>query len=58
VLATGYTEKIPPDQIKSEYLAVNSNKMLVNFASAVKDFHNLGLRRVPGMESIKAGEIG
>ena len=58
VLAIGYTEKIPPDQIKSECLAVNCNKMPVNFASAVKDFHKLNFRRLLSRESVKAGEIG
>jgi hypothetical protein len=31
VLAIGYTEKIPPNQIKSAFLAVNWGKMLKNF---------------------------
>jgi hypothetical protein len=38
-----YTEKNPPDQIESEFLAVNCGKMPINFAGAVKNFHNLEL---------------
>ena len=44
MVAIVYTEKIPPNQIKLEYLAVNCNKVLINFTSRVKNFHNVDLR--------------
>jgi hypothetical protein len=50
VLAIGYTEKIPPNQIKSAYLAVNWGKML-------KNFHAITVRRVPRIWRAKGREL-
>jgi len=39
-------------------LAVNSSKMLINFASMLKNFHNLDLRGILGIGLVMWREIG
>jgi aminoglycoside phosphotransferase len=55
IVAIGYTEKIPSDQIKSEQVAVNCSKMLKNFARAVKNLHNLNFAKDFGDWAGKVG---
>jgi hypothetical protein len=45
-------------KIKSDLLAVNSGKMLKNFAGRVKNFHNLNLNGILGIGLVKWRGIG
>lgn len=45
-------------EIKSGHLVVKSNQILINFADAVKSFHNVDLLGILRIGLVKWSEIG
>ena len=44
-------------KIKIEWFTVNQSKIRINFADGVKNFHNLNLKRILGLNWSSGGEL-